>query len=261
MEGPGSAQRPKLLDQVRGALRLGHYSRRTEESYVGRIRRFILFHGKRHPATMSAPEIVAFLTHLATGERVSASTQNQALGAILFLYRHVLRQEVGELDGTVRARTPERLPVVLTRDEVRAVLSRLGVRALVRLAAEDETGLCGSDVERHAIRDCYEPVQDWTAPSQGSGVQIGGRYPLIDIMVALMAVSGLVAAVRSAAQWILWRARRTQFLQTAEVPAKYVDACFESEAHQRCGALLSAGEHLDRHWNRTHVLTIGPSVH
>ncbi|MGE0363804.1 MAG: integron integrase [Vicinamibacterales bacterium] len=117
--------RPRLLDRVRSALRLRHYSRRTEEAYSAWIRRFIRHHGLRHPATMGAGEVVAFLTHLAEVERVSASTQNQALGALLFLYRTVLRQDVGALDGLVRARMPERLPVVMGREEVRLVLGLL----------------------------------------------------------------------------------------------------------------------------------------
>jgi integron integrase len=113
------------LEQVRQALRLGHYSPRTEEVYVAWIRRYILFHGKRHPTTMGAADVTRFLTSLAVERDVSASTQNQALGALLFLYRHVLQRDLGELDGVVRARVPERLPVVLTRGEVRAVMTRL----------------------------------------------------------------------------------------------------------------------------------------
>jgi integron integrase len=116
---------PRLLDRVRNALRLRHYSGRTEEAYVAWIRRYILFHGTRHPASMGEREIVDYLTHLAQAQRVSASTQNQALGALLFLYRHVLRTDLGSLDGVVRARTPERLPVILGRPEVRAVLEEL----------------------------------------------------------------------------------------------------------------------------------------
>jgi len=118
-------QKPRLLDQVRQALRLGHYSPRTEEAYVHWIRRFILFHRKRHPAEMAEPEVVGFLTHLAVEHSVSASTQNQALAALLFLYRHVLKRELRDLGGVIRARAPERLPVVLSRSEVRAVLEQL----------------------------------------------------------------------------------------------------------------------------------------
>ena len=117
---------PKLLDRVRLAIRLRHYSRRTEEAYVSWIRRFILFHGKRHPLEMRADEVGAFLSWLATTRRVSASTQNQALSALLFLYRDVLRIEIGDMPSVVRARTPERLPVVLSRDEVAAILAELG---------------------------------------------------------------------------------------------------------------------------------------
>jgi len=125
-------QSPRLLDQVREAIRLRHYSYRTEKAYVDWIRRYILFHGKRHPAEMGAPELEAWLSHLARERNVAASTQSQALAAALFLYRHVLRIELPWLDGVVRANRPKRLPVVLTEREVRDVLSRLsGVNALI----------------------------------------------------------------------------------------------------------------------------------
>ena len=122
---PERRQPPRLLDRVRIALRIRHYSIRTEEAYVGWIRRFILFHDKRHPETMGAPEVVAFLSDLATRGEVSASTQNQALSAILFLYRVILEKELEGLDATVRAHAPRRLPVVLSRDDVRSVLEEL----------------------------------------------------------------------------------------------------------------------------------------
>lgn len=122
---PNQARRRKLLDEVRLALRSRHYSRRTEQTYCMWVKRFIFFHSKRHPAEMGEPEINAFVTHLALKERVSASTQNQALAALLFLYRYVLGREVGDLGQVIRARKPTRLPVVLTREEVKAVLSRL----------------------------------------------------------------------------------------------------------------------------------------
>ena len=125
--GPGACMpappKPKLLDQVRDALRRRHYSYRTEESYVHWIKRFILFYRKRHPADMGKPEIEQFLTALAVQRRVAASTQNQALAAILFLYKEVLRRDPGWLDDLVRAKRPRRLPVVLTRQEVEALLA------------------------------------------------------------------------------------------------------------------------------------------
>ena len=113
------------MQQMRDGLRSRHYSHRTERAYCHWVRRYIVFHGLRHPAEMAEPEINAFLTHLAVDGKVSASTQTQALSALLFLYRHVLGREVGELEGLVRARTPRHLPVVLTRGEVQAVLAHL----------------------------------------------------------------------------------------------------------------------------------------
>src|SRR5262249_7996132 len=111
--------------RLRQAIRVRHYSLRTEDAYVDWVRRFILFHGKRHPLEMGAGEINQFLTHLAVERHVSASTQNQAFAAILFLYQKVLEVEPGRIEGAVRARRPRRLPVVLTRDEVRRVLAKL----------------------------------------------------------------------------------------------------------------------------------------
>ncbi len=115
----------KLLDQMREAIRARHYSIRTEETYVLWARQFILFHGKRHPREMGKQEIEEFLTCLAVERNVAASTQNQARSALLFLYKVVLDCPLGEVDDVVRARRPERLPLVFTRDEVRAVLARL----------------------------------------------------------------------------------------------------------------------------------------
>lgn len=116
---------PKLIDQLREALRLRHYSRRTEQTYCHWVKRYIFFHKMCHPKEMAEQEINAFLTHLAVKEKVSASTQNQALSALLFLYRHVLGREVGNRGEVIRARKPTRLPVVMTRDEVKAVLANL----------------------------------------------------------------------------------------------------------------------------------------
>jgi integron integrase len=117
--------KPKLLDQVRAAVRVRHLSYRTEQAYVDWIKRFILFHKKRHPNEMDETYISEFLTFLAVKRNVAASTQNQALSAILFLYRHVLKKEVGWVDNVERAKKPSRLPVVFTRDEAKAILVRL----------------------------------------------------------------------------------------------------------------------------------------
>ena len=122
----------KLLSQVRRALRVRRYSPRTEEAYVSWVRRYVRFHGTRHPAQLGEAEVAGFLTDLAVRGRVSAATQNQALGALLFLYRAVLGRQVGWLDNLVRAKRPPRLPVVLSRAEVKLVLAGLeGVSGLV----------------------------------------------------------------------------------------------------------------------------------
>jgi hypothetical protein len=113
---------PRLLDQYRECLRMKHYSLRTEDAYLHWVRRFIYFHGKRHPREMGGPEVEAFLSHLATEGRVASSTQNQALAALLFLYREVLQKELPWMDGMVRAKRPARVPVVLT--EARYAMAR-----------------------------------------------------------------------------------------------------------------------------------------
>ena len=124
----------KLLDQVRDVLRLKHYSYRTEQSYVDWITRYILFHDKRHPKDMGVPEIEAFLTHLAVEGHVAASTQNQALSALLFLYHEVLRVALPDTIDAIRAKKPARLPVVLTRAEVQQVIA--GMSGMYQLMAK-----------------------------------------------------------------------------------------------------------------------------
>jgi integron integrase len=145
--------KPRLLEQVRHAIRLRHYSRRTEDAYAGWIRRFILFHGKRHPATMGEPEITRYLSWLAVEKKVGAVTQNQALSALLFLYKEVLRQEMGWLQNVVRAKGPRRLPVVLTREEVRAVLGRLDGPAWLVAALLYGSGLRLLEALRLRVKD------------------------------------------------------------------------------------------------------------
>jgi integron integrase len=115
----------RLLDRVRAAVRVRHFSLRTEQAYLGWVRRFVLFHGRRHPGEMGAAEVVAFLSHLAVEGRVAAATQNQARAALLFLYRAVLGLPLAGLAGMEQAKRPRRLPVVLTPGEVAVLLSAL----------------------------------------------------------------------------------------------------------------------------------------
>jgi len=121
----GIMEQPRLLDQVRSAIRVRQYSRRTEKSYVSWVKRFILYHNKRHPRDMGPKEINAFLGWLAEERNVAAATQNQALNAIVFLYQHVLEIDLGDIGEFVRAKRPKRLPVVLSKVEVLDVLSNL----------------------------------------------------------------------------------------------------------------------------------------
>jgi len=132
MARPRDGRPPRLLDRVHTAMRVRYYALRTEQAHIGWIRRYIHHHGLPHPDDIGAVEVVDFLSHLAVDRLVTASTQNQALSALLFLYRQVLGRELEGLHNAVRARAPRRLPVVLTREEVRAVLARLdGVHGLI----------------------------------------------------------------------------------------------------------------------------------
>lgn len=128
------SEKPRLIPTIRAVLRTRHYSRRTEEAYIGWIKRYILFHNKRHPASMGGEEVNAFLTSLAVDGQVSASTQGQALSALLFLYRHVLDDPLPWLNDVIRASRPVRIPAVLTPEEVRQLLDHLtGVPKLIAL--------------------------------------------------------------------------------------------------------------------------------
>ncbi len=139
---------PRLLDQVRDRIRRKHYSMRTEEAYAHWIKRFILFHGERHPHELGAIEVERFLTHLAVAGRVSASTQNQAKSALLFLYKEVLGQDLPWLDNVESARRSKRVPVVLTAAEVEALLQR--VTGTVGLMLRMQT--CVQDVLPVSVR-------------------------------------------------------------------------------------------------------------
>ena len=145
--------RPRLLDQVRERLRCKHYSYRTEKTYLYWIRHFILFHNRRHPEEMGEPEIAAYLSHLAVDRRVSASTQNQAFNALLFLYKQVLERNIGLIQGVTRAKPGSHLPVVVTRDEVSAVLQRLQGREWLMAALMYGCGLRVMECLRLRVKD------------------------------------------------------------------------------------------------------------
>lgn len=144
---------PKLLDQVRGKIRFKHYSIRTEQAYLDWIKRFILHFDKRHPSEMGAVEVEVFLTYLAVERNVAASTQNQAKSALLFLYKEVLGVALPWLDNVEQAKTPKRLPTVLTKTEVQAVLGRLSGTHWLVASLLYGTGMRILEVLRLRVKD------------------------------------------------------------------------------------------------------------
>lgn len=146
-------EKPRFLDQVRQVIRVKNYSYRTEQAYVAWIRRYILYHDKRHPAEMGAPEVEAFLTQLAVDRRVAPSTQNQALNALLFLYREVLKQPLPHTIDAVRAKKAKHLPTVLTRNEVEMILAELKGESLLMAQLLYGAGLRVSECLRLRVKD------------------------------------------------------------------------------------------------------------
>jgi site-specific recombinase XerD len=156
----------ELVERVRDAIRLKHYSIHTEQAYVNWIKRYITFHNVRHPAEMGAPQVQAFLTHLAVEGNVAASTQNQALSALLFLYTKVLHQDLGPIDA-MRAKKPKRLPSVLTKGEIHRVLGYLSGAHLLMAKLLYGSGLRLMECLRLRVKDAVLGVQHsaWTLPS------------------------------------------------------------------------------------------------
>lgn len=143
----------RLLDAVRDRCRVKHYSKRTEHAYSGWIKRFILFHGKRHPKEMGAGEVEAFLTHLAVAGQVAAGTQNQALSALLFLYKEILHIDLPWLESVTRAKRPQRVPVVLSQLEIQWLLSRLDGREWLMASMLYGTGMRLMECVRLRVKD------------------------------------------------------------------------------------------------------------
>jgi integron integrase len=279
-----------LLDRVRAAARVRHYSLRTEDAYVAWVRRFILFHGKRHPLEMGAAEINAFLTHLAVEGRVSASTQNQAFAALLFLYQKVLEVEPGRIEGVVRANRPRRLPVAPTREEVRAILDRLlgtygligsllygaGLRVLecLRLRVHD------LDFGRHEVlvrhgkggKDRRTMLPAAAAPGLGAHLERVRRLHERDLAKGngrVLLPEALdrkypAAPTEWGWQWVFPSARLSADPRTGEVRRHHahpgaVARAFRAAARQ-AGCVKPVGPHALRHAFATHLLEDGYDV-
>jgi integron integrase len=285
-----SARAPRLLDDVRRRLRLKHYSLRTEQAYTGWIRRFILANGKRHPRELGGAEVERFLSLLASDGDVAAGTQNQALAALLFLYREVLRVDLPWMAGIVRAKRPQRVPVVFSCDEVRTLLAALdgrmwliasvlygtGMRLMecLRLRVKDvdfarneilvRDGKGGKD--RHTIlpRSLIEPLQ--------REIERARVLHTMDLAAGFGAVwlpDALVRKYRNAAREFGWQyvfpaARRSIDPRGGAIRRQHVDeqmlARALKSARTRAGIVKPLSAHTLRHSFATHLIEAGYDI-
>ena len=287
---PGSAPAPRLMEQVHAALAARHYSPRTMRAYTGWIRRYIRFHGRRHPREMGEPELTAFLSYLATHRKVGASTQNQALASLLFLYRDVLRVEMPWLHDVVRAKRSQKVPLVLTQDEVRALLAAMDGTPLLVAQLLYGTGMRLLEVMRLRVKDIDFGAGEITV-RQGKGDK-DRRVPLPERTRAalreqiafvrrqhtadLAAGAGCVelpgamatknhAAIRDLAwQWVFPATRIYRHAETGELRRHHLHETVIQHAvrHARrhAGLTKPAGCHTLRHSFATHLLEAGSDI-
>lgn len=281
---------PKLMDRLHMAFRARHYSRRTEESYAHWIKRFIFFHNLKHPREMAEPEINSFLTHLAVNDRVSPSTQNQALSALLFLYRHVIGREVGDLGELIRARKTRHLPVVMTRDEVKSVIDNLfgdkriiatllygaGLRLMecLTLRVQDidfdlsQVTVRGGKGDRDRVtmlpHAAKEPLRDHLrkvkALHDGDLRDGWGRVEL----PSALELKYPAAATSWKWQWVFPQERRWRNPDTRQEGRHHIDESLVQravrEAVARAGLTKRASYHTFRHSFATHLLESGYDI-
>lgn len=281
---------PKLLDQLAAALEARHYSKNTVEAYCLWVKRYVQFHRFRHPREMGAPEVNAFLTHLATAMQVSASTQNQALSALLFLYRHLLRLPLGDLGNVIRAHTPKRVPVVLTQAEVRTVLYQMTDQNWLVGSLLYGGGLRLMECLRLRVKDIDLQLNQITV-RRGKGDKDRLTMLPVSIKPALVRhleqvralhnrdlvlgfgrapVPGALERKYPAAptdwrwQWVFPQERRWRNHETGEQGRHHVDPSIiqraVKEAVARAGITKRAGCHTFRHSFATHLLEAGYDI-
>jgi site-specific recombinase XerD len=261
---------PKLMDQLVEALRTRHYSPRTEEAYVLWAERFIRFHRMRHPKDMAGPEINEFLTHLATDAKVSASTQNQALSALLFLYRHVLRVEIGDLGEIVRARRSRHVPVVMTRAEARAVLSMMSGDQLLMASLLYGSGLRLSECLCLRVQDVDLAGGELTVfNGKGSKDRVtmlpdALKDPLRVALPEALQRKYPAAATDWRWQWVFPQRHRWKDPATSRQGRHHVDETIlqraVATAARQAGVTKRVGCHTFRHSFATHLLEGGYDI-
>ena len=286
----GQPDPPRLLDLMRETLRSRHYSPRTEEAYCLWVKRYIRFHKLRHPADMGEDEINAFLTHLAVDAKVSASTQNQALCALLFLYRHVFGYDVGNVGDVVRARKSHRVPIVMTRDEAKSVLSHMSGDTKLMASLLYGSGLRLSECLSLRVQDLdFDGSEVVVFNGKGSKDRVtmlhdGIKSPLQDHLAQVRALhvrdladgcgrvrlpEALARKYPSAAtewrwQWVFPQRGRWRDPETHEQGRYHVDETVlqraVKEAVRKAGITKRVGCHTFRHSFATHLLEAGYDI-
>jgi len=285
-----TTQKPKLIDQLRETIRLRHYSYRTEQAYVNWIRKFIIFHNKRHPKDLGEKEIAQFLSHLAVNRQVSNSTQNQALCAIVFLYKNVLNQDIGEFSSVMWAKRLKRIPVVFTKDEIKRIINEMAGTQKLMVMLLYGTGLRLNECLQLRVKDVdFESRQIYIRSGKGAKDritllpgQLAGQlqkqidyvkklheYDLQNGFDSVYLPDALERKYPNAGRELGWRFLfpgnkisrdpRTGILRRHHIHASILQKAVK-RAIQKAGIIKHAGCHTFRHSFATHLLESGYDI-